>query len=443
MPTHFKPGIDREKVVELSSLKEEPAWMLEKRLEAYDLFRALALPKWGPSLAGIDLNSLTYYSSPLDKKGREWSELPAEIRGSFEKLGIPEAERRFLGGVEAQYDSSAVYDSIKKELEKQGVLFTDMDSALKRYPEILRKYFGSVVPPSNNKFAALNTAVWSGGVFVYVPEGVEVKMPLQAYFCMNALGIGQFERTLIVAEKGSSLTYIEGCTAPFYPAYSLHAGVVEVVVKEGAKVRYITVQNWSKNVYNLVTKKAVAYDNARVEWVDGNIGSKLTMKYPSIALQGKGSSGRLLSIAYAGKGQTIDNGAKIFHIGKETTSEVISKSISKDDGSASYRAFITSSRDAERSKSIVSCSSLLISPDSSAASYPKIAVEGDIEVRHEATLGAIEEEKVYYLMSRGLSRSAAQKMLVLGFAEDFIEELPFEYAIEFNRLIQADMEGTG
>ncbi|MEM4367151.1 MAG: Fe-S cluster assembly protein SufB [Candidatus Anstonellales archaeon] len=441
MPTKFASGIDREKVAELSSLKGEPAWMREKRLHAYEIFCSAQLPKWGPSLEGIDFSKLTYFSSLFDGKGREWSEVPDEIKESFEKLGIPEAERKFLAGVEAQYDSTVIYDSIKKEWEKQGVILTDMDTALKEHPDIVRKYFGTLIPPSSNKFAALNTAMWSGGAFVYVPKGVEVNMPLQAYFCISTMGLGQFERTLIVAESGSSLTYIEGCTAPAYPTYSLHSGVVEIIAKQDAKVKYITVQNWAKNVYNLVTKKAIAYDGAQIDWIDGNIGSKVTMKYPSIVLQGKRSSGRLLSIAYAGEGQCIDTGAKISHIGEDTSSEVVSKSISQGNGCANYRALITSSESAARSKCIVNCSSLLVCPESSAATYPKIAVGGNIELRHEATIGAIEEEKIHYLMSRGLGRGAAQKLLVLGFADDFIAELPFEYAIEFNRLLQTDIGG--
>jgi Fe-S cluster assembly scaffold protein SufB len=591
----FPKGLSKETVIAISKLKNEPKWMLELRLKAYQYFTRLPMPKWGPDLKSINFDSITYYVSPTDKKARSWEEVPSYIKKTFDRLGIPEAERRFLAGVGAQYDSEVVYHSIKEELEKEGVIFLDTDTGLKEYPQIFKKYFGTVVPPNDNKFAALNSAVWSGGSFIYVPRNVKVKMPLQAYFRINAQAMGQFERTLIVVEPYAEVTYIEGCTAPVYASDSLHAAVVEIIAKENSKVTYITVQNWSRNVYNLVTKRAHAYKNAYVKWIDGNIGclvagtkihinsgtkniedinvgdivysltpdfrivkkrvvakkenppskvfklvtsndrkieatanhpflvlnrkegygvawkrlseidtgehiavlrsipyhdsddlnthheslivfdkvkeiipagvkktydieveelanfiangifvhnSKITMKYPGIFLKGEGSRGEVLSIAYASSGQHIDSGAKIIHLAPNTTSRIINKSVCKDGGRTTYRGLIHVPKGIRGVKSNVVCDALILDDKSQTDTYPYIEIRDEVDITHEAKVGKVGEDQVFYLMSRGLEESEALNMIVMGFIEEFIKELPFEYAIEFNRLIQLDMEGA-
>jgi len=438
-----KKGLSREIVEEISRLKNEPSWMTEFRLKAYDIFVTKPMPTWGADLSEIDFNDIVYYIKPTDKKGRSWDEVPEYIKRTFERLGIPEAERKFLAGVGAQYESEVVYHSIRKDLEAKGVIFTDMDTAVKEYPDIVRKYFGTVVPPNDNKFAALNSAVWSGGSFIYVPEGVEVDIPLQAYFRINAANVGQFERTLIIAEPYSKVHYIEGCTAPIYSTDSLHAAVVEIIAKKGAKVRYTTIQNWSTNVYNLVTKRAFAYENATVEWVDGNIGSKVTMKYPSIYLLGKGAKGEVISVAYAKKSQHQDTGAKIYHLAPYTTSRITSKSISKDGGRTTYRGLVYVAKGAKYVKSSVRCDALLLDDISRTDTYPYEEIQDDTAIAtHEATVSKISEDQLFYLMSRGIPEIDALNMIVMGFLEPFTKELPMEYALELNRLIKLEMQGS-
>ncbi len=438
-----KKGLSRETIEEISKVKNEPSWMSEFRLKAYDIFINMPMPRWGGDLSKIDFNNVYYYAKAVDKQGKSWEELPENIRRTFERLGIPEAERKFLAGVGAQYESETVYHSIREDLAKKGVVFMDTDSALKEYEDIFKRYFATVVPPNDNKFAALNSAVWSGGSFVYVPKGVEVDMPLNAYFRINAQNMGQFERTLIIAEEGSKVHYIEGCTAPVYSTESLHCAVVEVIAKSNATIRYTTLQNWSNDVYNLVTKRAHAYEHAVVEWVDANIGSKLTMKYPSVYLLGKGAKADLLSVAFAGKGQHQDTGAKAVHLAPNTTSRIISKSISKDDGRTSYRGLLYIAKGAKNVKSTVRCDALLIDEHSRTDTYPYIEVnEDDATITHEASVGKIGEEQVFYLMSRGFSEQEALNYIVSGFLEVFTKELPMEYAVEFNRLIKLEMEGA-
>ena len=438
-----RPGLDHEIIDIISDMKGEPDWMRQFRHEALEIFWKKPMPTWGPDLSSINFDEIYYYIKPTDRQGRSWDEVPEEIKRTFERLGIPEAERKFLAGVGAQYESEVVYHSLKEEWEKKGVIFLDTDTALKEYPDLFREYFATVVPPSDNKFAALNSAVWSGGSFIYVPEGVHVDIPLQAYFRINAQNVGQFERTLIIAERGSYVHYIEGCTAPIYAEESLHAAVVEIIVKEGARVRYTTIQNWAKNVYNLVTKRAVAYEGATMEWIDGNLGSKVTMKYPAVYLLGKGAHGEVLSIAFAGKGQHIDAGAKIIHAAPYTTSRVISKSISKADGRSSYRGLLKVGRGAHHSKANVVCDALLLDPESRTDTYPYIEIAEDhVEIGHEASVSKIGEEQLFYLMSRGLSEEEAATMIVAGFIEPMTKELPMEYAVELNRLIQLEMEGS-
>ncbi|GIU71152.1 MAG: Fe-S cluster assembly protein SufB [Candidatus Nitrosocaldaceae archaeon] len=438
-----KKGLSRETVEEISRIKNEPEWMREFRLKAYDIFINTPMPTWGGDLSKVDFDNVYYYAKAVDKQGKSWDELPENIRRTFERLGIPEAERKFLAGVGAQYESETVYHSIREDLAKKGVIFMDTDSALKEHEDIFKKYFATVVPPNDNKFAALNSAVWSGGSFVYIPKGVEVDMPLNAYFRINAQNMGQFERTLIIAEEGSKVHYIEGCTAPVYSTESLHCAVVEVIAKKGATVRYTTLQNWSNDVYNLVTKRAHAYENAVVEWVDANIGSKLTMKYPSVYLLGRGAKADLLSVAFAGKGQHQDTGAKAIHIAPDTTSRIISKSVSKDDGRTSYRGLLYVAKGARNVKSTVRCDALLIDDHSRTDTYPYIEVnEDDATITHEASVGKIGEDQVFYLMSRGFSEQEALNLVVSGFLEVFTKELPMEYAVEFNRLIKLEMEGA-
>ena len=436
-------GLSRKVVEEIAGIKEEPQWMRDMRFSALEVFERKSMPTWGPDLSAINLNDIFYYARASDRPERDWSEVPDYIRHTFDRLGIPEAERKFLAGVGAQYDSETVYHNLRQELSKQGVIFVDMDTAVREYPDLVRRYFGTVVPPGDNKFAALNSAVWSGGSFIYVPEGVHVEVPLQAYFRINAENIGQFERTLIIAEPGSFIHYIEGCTAPIYTTNSLHAAVVEVIVKKGARVRYSTVQNWSTNVYNLVTKRSVAYEDAVVEWVDGNLGSKLTMKYPAIYLMEPGAHGEVLSLTFAGRGQHQDAGAKAVHAAPHTTSVITSKSVSKDGGRASYRGLVKAYRGAKGVRSSVRCDALLLDGDSRSDTYPTMEIdERDASISHEASVSKVSEEQLFYLQSRGIDEQEATKMIVNGFVEPIVKELPMEYAVELNRLIELQLEGA-
>jgi Fe-S cluster assembly protein SufB len=436
-------GLSEKIVEEISRIKNEPEWMREFRLKAFEIFKQKPMPMWGGDLSKINFDNITYFAKPTERKVKSWEELPEEIRKTYERLGIPEAERKFLAGVEVMYESMVVYDRVKKELEKQGVIFCDTDSALQNYPDIFKKYFGKVVPPSDNKFAALNSACWSGGSFIYVPEGVKVKMPLQAYFRINAANMGQFERTLIIAEPDSEVTYIEGCSAPIYSTDSLHAAVVEIIAKENSHVRYITIQNWSGDVYNLVTKRAFAYENAFVEWIDANIGSKVTMKYPSVYMLGRNSRANILSVAFANKDQHQDTGAKAIHLAPDTSSKITSKSICMNGGRTSYRGLVKVAKGATNVKSSVRCDALILDDKSRTDTYPYMEIaENDATITHEASVGKIGEDKIFYLTSRGIPESEALSMIVLGFIEEFIKELPFEYAVEFNRLIKIEMEGS-
>jgi Fe-S cluster assembly protein SufB len=441
-----KKGLSHEIVEEISWMKGEPEWMRRFRLKALDIFLSKPLPWWAARLdllQEIDFSDIYYYIRPTDKQGTSWDEVPEYIKNTFDRLGIPEAERKFLAGVTAQYESEVVYHSIREDLERQGVIFLDMDSGLREYPELVKQYFGTVIPPGDNKFAALNSAVWSGGSFIWVPPGVKVEIPLQAYFRINAENMGQFERTLIIAEPGSFVHYIEGCTAPVYSTNSLHSAVVELIAKKGAHIRYTTIQNWSKNVYNLVTKRAVAYEDAVVEWVDGNLGSKLTMKYPGVYLVGPGARGEVLSIAFAGRDQTQDAGAKMVHAAPHTTSTVTSKSISKDGGRTIYRGGVWVKKGAEGVRSNVRCDALLLDPYSRSDTYPTMEInEQNVSIGHEATVSRVGEEQLFYMMSRGISEPEATAMIVNGFFEPFTKELPMEYAVELNRLIQLEMEGS-
>ncbi|MEM4726473.1 MAG: Fe-S cluster assembly protein SufB, partial [Nitrososphaerales archaeon] len=436
-------GLSREVVEEISAIKNEPKWMLDYRLKAYEHFRSRPMPTWGADLSNIDFNNIRYYVKATERVGRTWDEVPEQIKRTFEKLGIPEAERKFLAGVGAQYESEVIYHSLKKDLAEKGVIFSDMDSGLREYPEIVRKYFGTVVPYNDNKFAALNSAVWSGGSFIYVPEGVEVNIPLQAYFRINVMNMGQFERTLIIAEPNSKVHYIEGCTAPIYSSDSLHAAVVEIIAKKGAHVRYTTLQNWSKDIYNLVTKRAHAYEDATVEWIDANAGSKVTMKYPSVYLLGRRAKAEIVSVAFANTGQHIDSGAKVVHLAPETTSKITSKSVSKGGGRTSYRGLLYVGKGAYGVKSTVRCDALLIDDHSRTDTYPYNEVyEDDATITHEATVGKIGEDQLFYLMSRGISEQEALSMVVMGFFNPFTKHLPMEYAVEFNRLIELEMTGA-
>ena len=436
-------GLSRKVVEEIAGIKEEPQWMRDMRFSALEVFERKSMPTWGPDLSTINLDDIFYYARASDRPERDWNEVPDYIRNTFDRLGIPEAERKFLAGVGAQYDSETVYHNLRQELSKQGVIFVDMDTAVREYPDLVRRYFGTVVPPGDNKFAALNSAVWSGGSFIYVPEGVHVEVPLQAYFRINAENIGQFERTLIIAEPGSFVHYIEGCTAPIYTTNSLHAAVVEVIVKKGARVRYSTVQNWSTNVYNLVTKRSVAYEDAVVEWVDGNLGSKLTMKYPAIYLMEPGAHGEVLSLTFAGRGQHLDAGAKAVHAAPHTTSVITSKSVSKDGGRASYRGLVKAYRGAKGIRASVRCDALLLDGDSRSDTYPTMEIdERDVSISHEASVSKVSEEQLFYLQSRGIDEQEATKMIVNGFVEPIVKELPMEYAVELNRLIELQLEGA-
>ncbi|HEY8416934.1 MAG TPA: Fe-S cluster assembly protein SufB [Limnochordales bacterium] len=437
-------GLSRQLVEEISAMKGEPDWMREFRLKALETFLKKPMPTWGADLSAIDFDNIHYYVRPTEKKGRSWDEVPEYIKRTFDRLGIPEAERKFLAGVTAQYESEVVYHNIREDLAKQGVIFCDTDTAVREYPDLVRKYFGTVVPPSDNKFAALNSAVWSGGSFIYVPPGRRVEIPLQAYFRINAENVGQFERTLIIADEGSFVHYVEGCTAPVYSTDSLHSAVVELVALKDARIRYTTIQNWSKNVYNLVTKRAVAYEGATVEWVDGNIGSKVTMKYPGVWLLGRGARADILSIAFAGRGQHQDAGGKAVHVAPYTTSKIVSKSISKDGGRTSYRGLLKVYKGAVGAQSRVECDALMFGSDSRSDTYPYIEVDEQrgVTLEHEASVSKVGEEQLFYLMSRGLDEDEAVSLIVNGFIEPFTKELPMEYAVEMNRLIRLEMEGS-
>jgi len=438
-----KKGLSEQVVREISHMKGEPSWMLDVRLRAYQTFLKKKNPAWGGDLSTIKFDDIYYYMKPVEKVFQSWGDVPPAIRTTYRRLGIPQAEQKYLSGVMAQYESEAVYHNLKDRMGKSGVIFEDMDTALKKYPEIIKKYFGRVIPAGDNKFAALNTGVWSGGSFVYVPAGVKVEFPLQAYFRINARNAGQFERTLIIAEPGSFVHYVEGCTAPVYTTDSLHSAVVEIIVKPGARVRYTTVQNWSKNVYNLVTKRSFVYEEGVMEWVDGNLGSKLTMKYPSVYLLGRKAHGEVLSIALAGAGQHQDAGGKAIHGAPETTSRIISKSIAKETGRTSYRGLVRVPRGMTGVKSNVVCDALLLDERSRSDTYPTMDIkESDVQIGHEASVGKIGEEQMFYLRSRGLSEPEAMNLIVSGFIEPIAKELPLEYAVELNRLIQLEMEGS-
>src|SRR6059036_98608 len=438
-----KKGLSEQVVEEISHLKSEPDWMRKFRLKALKHFRARPMPWWGADLSDIDFENIYYFIKATEKQAKTWDDLPADIRSTWDKLGIPEAEKKYLGGVSAQYESEVVYHKIKDELDQMGVLFTDMDTALRDHPDIVKEYFGTIIPPNDNKFAALNSAVWSGGSFIYVPPGVHVDIPLQAYFRINAENMGQFERTLIIADEGAYVHYVEGCSAPIYTTDSLHSAVVEIIVKRGARVRYTTVQNWSTNVFNLVTKRAAAHEDATVEWVDCNLGSKLTMKYPSVYLMGERAHGEILSIAFAGKGQHQDAGGKIVHAAPNTTSNIFAKSISKDGGRGSYRGLLEIAKGAHGSRSKVVCDALLLDEESRSDTYPTIRIsEDDVNVGHEATVSKVGEDQLFYLMSHGIPEDEASKLIVNGFIEPITKELPMEYAVEMNRLIELQMEGS-
>ena len=438
-------GLSHEVVEMISKLKKESEWMRSYRHEALDIFLAKPMPRWGNTalLNSIDFDDIYYYIRPMENMGKTWDDVPENIKKTFDRLGIPEAERKFLAGVSAQYESEVVYHSLKADLEKQGIVFLDMDSGLREYPEIVKKYFGTIIPSADNKFAALNSAVWSGGSFIYIPPGVDVKIPLQAYFRINAQNMGQFERTLIIADKGSRVHYIEGCTAPTYSTNSLHSAVVELIALEGAYIRYTTIQNWSHNIFNLVTKRAMAHAHATVEWVDGNIGSKLTMKYPCVYLVGEGAKGEILSIAFAGNGQHQDAGAKVIHAAPNTSSRITSKSISKAGGRASYRGLVKVYPNAVGSKVSVECDALLIDEASRSDTYPTMEIDADeVRIEHEARVSKVAEEQLFYLTSRGLTEDEARLLIINGFIEPFTKELPMEYAVELNRLIELEMEGS-
>ncbi len=441
----FKPkkGLDTDIITEMSWLKGEPQWMLDFRLKSYQRFERRPRPAWGGDTSGINFDNIYYYIKPTEGLASEWDAVPESIKNTYEKLGIPEAERKYLAGVTAQYESEVVYHRNRADLETQGVLFCDMDTALKEHPEILKRYFGTVIPPNDNKFSALNSSVWSGGSFIYVPPGVTVDMPLQAYFRINAENMGQFERTLIIADEGSKVHYIEGCSAPTYSTDSLHSAVVEIVVGPSARVTYTTIQNWSDNVYNLVTKRARVAAEGHMEWIDGNIGSRLTMKYPAVVMMGPKASGEVLSVAYAGAGQHQDTGAKMTHAAPETTSKIVSKSISKDGGRTSYRGLVRVEDDADGCKSHVQCDALILDGDSVSDTYPYMEVgSGDAVIAHEATVSKVADEQLFYLQSRGLTEEQAMGMIVNGFIEPVTRTLPMEYAIEWSRLIELQMEGS-
>lgn len=436
-------GLTKEVVTMISQEKGEPQWMLDFRLNALEQFNQMPMQEWGPDLSEIDFDHIKYYQKASEEAARDWEEVPEKIKETFERIGVPEAERAFLAGASAQYESEVVYHNMKEEFEKLGIIFTDTDSALKEYPDLFKQYFARLVPPSDNKLAALNSAVWSGGTFIYVPKGVNVDIPLQTYFRINSENAGQFERTLIIVDEGASVHYVEGCTAPTYSSESLHAAIVEIFALEGATVRYSTIQNWSDNVYNLVTKRAHASKDATVEWVDGNIGSKVTMKYPAVILAGEGAKGTMLSVAMAKDGQTQDTGAKMIHLAPNTSSSIVSKSIAKDGGITNYRGMVKFGKNAHGAKSHVECDTMLMDEYSSSETLPiNEAHVKDIVFEHEATVSKVSEEQLYYLMSRGLTEAEATEMIVMGFVEPFAKELPMEYAVELNRLIGYEMTNS-
>ena len=439
-----KRGLSEQVVREISALKNEPDWMLETRLKALRLFDKKPLPTWGSDLTTIDFDAIKYFVRSTEKQAQTWDDLPADIKNTYDKLGIPEAEKqRLVAGVAAQYESEVVYHKIRDDLEEQGVVFLDTDTGLREYEDLFREYFGSVIPPGDNKFSALNTAVWSGGSFIYVPKGVNVEIPLQAYFRINTENMGQFERTLIIVDEGAYVHYVEGCTAPIYSSDSLHSAVVEIIVRKDARCRYTTIQNWSNNVYNLVTKRAVAHEGATMEWVDGNIGSKVTMKYPAIYMVGEHAKGETLSVAFAGEGQHQDAGAKMVHQAPNTSSTIISKSVARGGGRTSYRGLVQVAEGASRSASTVKCDALLVDTVSRSDTYPYVDVrEDDVSMGHEATVSKVSEDQLFYLMSRGLNEDEAMAMIVRGFVEPIARELPMEYALELNRLIELQMEGA-
>ena len=437
-----RKGLDRTIVAQISEMKNEPTWMRDFRLKSLDIFNAKRMPTWGGDIA-IDFQDIFYYLKPTEGQGRTWEDVPQEIKDTFDKLGIPQAERQYLAGVKAQFESEVVYGSLKEDLAQQGVIFLDTDSALREHPDLMREYFGKIIPPTDNKFAALNSAVWSGGSFIYVPPGVKIEFPLQAYFRINAENMGQFERTLIIVDEGAEVHYVEGCTAPMYSSESLHSAVVEIVCKRGSRCRYTTIQNWANNIYNLVTKRAMAYGDATMEWVDGNLGSKLTMKYPAVYMMEPGARGEILSIAFATAGQHQDAGGKLVHAAPHTTGQIISKSISKNGGRSSYRGLVRVEKNAAHSRCNVVCDALILDPRSRSDTYPYIEIlEQNVSVGHEASVSRIGEEQLFYLMSRGLSEAEASTMIVNGFIEPLVKELPMEYAVEMNRLIQLQMEGS-
>jgi Fe-S cluster assembly protein SufB len=437
-------GLSEAVVRDISAKKSEPQWMLDRRLKALSIFGKKPMPSWGSDLSGIDFDNIKYFVRSTEKQAATWDDLPADIKNTYDKLGIPEAEKqRLVSGVAAQYESEVVYHKINEELERQGVIFLDTDTALKEYPELFEEYFGSVIPSGDNKFSALNTAVWSGGSFIYVPKGVHVEIPLQAYFRINTENMGQFERTLIIVDEGAYVHYVEGCTAPIYSSDSLHSAVVEIIVKKGGRCRYTTIQNWSNNVYNLVTKRAKAEAGATMEWIDGNIGSKVTMKYPAVWLTGEYAKGEVLSIAFAGEGQHQDAGAKMLHLAPHTSSTIISKSVARGGGRTSYRGLVQVNKGAHHSASTVKCDALLVDDISRSDTYPYVDVrEDDVSMGHEATVSKVSEDQLFYLMSRGLSEDEAMAMVVRGFVEPIARELPMEYALELNRLIELQMEGA-
>ena len=437
-----RKGIDPEIVSQISEMKKEPVWMRDFRLKSLEIFNSKPMPNWGGQI-GVNFQDIFYYLKPTEQQGKTWDEVPEEIKKTFERLGIPEAERKYLSGVKAQFESEVVYGSLQEDLAKKGVIFTDTDTALREHPELLRQYFATIIPSTDNKFAALNSAVWSGGSFIYVPKGVKIDFPLQAYFRINAESMGQFERTLIIVDEGAQVHYVEGCTAPMYTTESLHSAVVEIVVKKHARCRYTTIQNWANNIYNLVTKRAVAYEGATMEWIDGNLGSHLTMKYPSVYMVEPGARGEILSIAFSSAGQHQDAGAKLVHAAPNTYGRIVSKSISKNGGRSSYRGLVRVEPGAKKSRSSVVCDALILDDKSRSDTYPYIEIEEqDVTVGHEASVSKIGEEQLFYLKSRGLSEAEASTMIVSGFIEPLVKELPMEYAVEMNRLIELQMEGS-
>ncbi len=436
-------GLSKRVVEQISAMKEEPDWMRKFRLKALEIYEKKPVPTWGADLSGLNMDEIYFYVRPSDREGRTWDEVPEDIKRTFDRLGIPEAERKSLAGVGAQYESEMVYHKVKEELAEKGVIFVAIEEGLREHPDLFREHFATIIPPHDNKYAALNSAVWSGGSFVYVPPGVEVEIPLQAYFRVNSEQLGQFERTMIIADEGAKIHYIEGCTAPTYTTDSFHSGVIEIIVKRGANVRYTTIQNWSNNMYNLVTQRARVGEDARMAWLDGNLGSKVTMKYPSCFLMERGASGEIMSIAYAGPGQHQDAGGKMIHAAPHTTSEIVSKSISKGQGRSSYRGLVQVQKGAHHASSNVECDALLLDEDARTDTYPYIEIdENDASIGHEATVSKIGDEQLFYLMQRGLAKEEARTMVVRGFIEPISRHLPLEYAVELNRLVELEMEGS-